>query len=61
MIAVEDKQVVFIHPKTKQTVLRRDAVFAHRCPKCSTIIHCMVIHPVGSVVPAVYRVPNVGD
>jgi hypothetical protein len=58
MIAVEDKQVVFIHPKTKQTVLRRDAVFAHRCPKCSTIIHCMVIHPAGSVVPPTFRAPQ---
>jgi hypothetical protein len=62
MVAVENKQIVFIRNKTKEIVLRRDAVFAHRCPKCATIIQGLLIHKIGKleedVLPEVYRQPN---
>ena len=34
MISVDGKQLVFTHPRSENLILRRDAVFAHRCPRC---------------------------
>ena len=34
MISVDGKQLVFTRPGSENPILRRDAVFAHRCPRC---------------------------
>jgi hypothetical protein len=62
MVSVDNKQIVFIDNKTKKVVLRRDALFAHRCPKCATIIQGLLIHKIGKheedVLPEAYRQPD---
>jgi hypothetical protein len=62
MISVDNKQIVFVDKKTKQVVLRRDALFAHRCPRCFSIIQGLLIHKIGKleedVLPGEYRQPE---
>ena len=58
MISVDGKQLVFTHPRSENLILRRDAVFAHRCPRCKGIIHCLIIHRPSEAVPSPWREPG---
>ena len=58
MISVDGKQLVFTHPRSENLILRRDAVFAHRCPRCKCIIHGLIIHRPGEAVPSPWREPG---
>jgi hypothetical protein len=58
MISVDGKQLVFTHPRSENLILRRDAVFAHRCPRCKGIIHGLIIHRPGDPVPSPWRKPG---
>jgi hypothetical protein len=58
MISVDGKQLVFTHPGSENPILRRDAVFAHRCPRCKGIIHGLIIHRPGDLVPSPWREPG---
>jgi hypothetical protein len=58
MIFVDGKQLVFTRPGSENPILRRDAVFAHRCPRCKAIIHGLIIHGPGDPVPSPWRVPD---
>ena len=58
MISVDGNQLVFTRPGSENPVLRRDAVFAHRCPRCKGIIHGLIIHRPGDPVPSPWREPE---
>ena len=58
MISVDGKQLVFTHPRSENLILRRDAVFAHRCPRCKGIIHGLIVHRPGEAVPSPWREPG---
>jgi hypothetical protein len=58
MISVDGKQLVFTCPGSENPILRRDAVFAHRCPQCKGIIHGLILHRPGDSVPSPWREPG---
>src|ERR1035441_4147135 len=39
-------------------ILRREAIFAHRCPRCKGIIHGLIVHRPGDPVPSPWREPG---
>ena len=52
------KGLLWTNVHEQNTTDERDAVFAHRCPRCKGIIHGLIIHRPGEAVPSPWREPG---
>src|ERR1035437_7364776 len=55
MIKIENKQLVFTRPNLTEPVFRREAIFAHVCPRCAKGIQGLFLHTPNEDIPPFWR------